>query len=375
MEIKELIEKYQNGEASEYEKGLLETWFNRYYENQPLEVSLEDFLDDLIEVKLDLDSRFKKPEIRLWPRIAVIAASLFIILSIGIYFYKNTAKQPQSKSQLIAKEILPGGNKAILTLADGKKINLSDLRNGEMVQQAGIVITKSADGELIYNAKANSPSVKEYNTIEIPKGGEYRLRLPDGSKIWLNAASTLTYPTSFKTLHERRVMLSGEAYFEVAKNQEVPFRVQTLKQLIEVLGTHFNIKSYKDEDMVKTTLLEGLVKINKKEVVKPGEQAVTTGSGEHAKTIVNKVDTIPAVDWKNDAFIFVKEDSFKSSMDKIGRWYDVEFVCDPDITADIQLAGRLSRKSALSAVLQTIELSQRGKIHFKVQGRRITVTN
>jgi len=375
MEINELIEKYQSGEASEYEKGLLETWFNRYYENQPLEVSIEDCLDDLIEVKLNLDSRFKKPEIRLWPRIAVIAASLLIILSIGLYFYKNTAKHSQSKRQLIAKDILPGSNKAILTLTNGTKINLSDLKNGEVAQQAGIVITKSAEGELIYNAKANTSSVREYNTIEIPKGGEYRLRLPDGSKIWLNAASTLTYPTSFKTLHERRVMLSGEAYFEVTKNQQVPFRVQTLKQLVEVLGTHFNIKSYKDEDMVKTTLLEGLVKINKKEVIKPGEQAVTTGSGEHATTIVSKVDTIPAVDWKNDAFIFVKEDSFKSSMDKIGRWYDVEFVCDTDVTADIQLAGRLSRRSDLSAVLQTIELSQRGKIHFKVEGRRITVTN
>lgn len=375
MEIIELIEKYQRGEASEYEKGLLETWLNRYYENQPLEVSIEDYLDDLIEVKLNLDKRFKKSESRLWPRIAVIAASLLIVLSIGFYFYKNTAKQPQSKNQLIAKDIRPGSNKAILTLADGSKINLSDLKDGEVAQQAGAVITKSAKGELIYNAKANIPAVQEYNTIEIPKGGEYRLRLPDGSKIWLNAASTFTFPTSFKTRNERRVLLSGEAYFEVAKNLNIPFRVQTLKQLVEVLGTHFNIKSYQDENVVKTTLIEGLVKINKHIMIRPGEQAVTTGSGEHTQTLVNKVDTIPAVDWKNDAFIFIKEDSFKSSMDKIGRWYDVEFVCDPNVTADIQLAGRLSRRSALSDILQTIELSQRGKIHFKIQGRRVTVTN
>jgi len=291
---------------------------------------------------------------------------------LGLYFI--TAKFYQGESQYV-NDVNPGSTKAVLTLADGRKIILDSVQKGALAEQAGISVSKTADGKLVYTLTDKPVDQQNddltYNTLETPNGGEYQLNLPDGTKIWLNAGSTLKYPTSFEHAKERKVTLNGEAYFEVAHNKDLPFRVVTDKQLVEVLGTHFNINAYEIEPNTETTLLEGSVKVaqngNGKELLlKPGQQSLVGKD-----FTVAAVDTESVVDWKNGDFNF-KDEDLKASMRKIARWYDVEVIYDESAPEDLQLGGWVSRSKNISAVLKVIEST--GKVHFKVQGRRVTVT-
>ena len=300
------------------------------------------------------------------------AAAVIAIISLGLYFI--TAKFYQGESQYV-NDVNPGSTKAVLTLADGRKIILDSVQKGALAEQAGISVSKTADGKLVYTLTDKPVDQQNddltYNTLETPNGGEYQLNLPDGTKIWLNAGSTLKYPTSFEHAKERKVTLNGEAYFEVAHNKDLPFRVVTDKQLVEVLGTHFNINAYEIEPNTETTLLEGSVKVaqngNGKELLlKPGQQSLVGKD-----FTVAAVDTESVVDWKNGDFNF-KDEDLKASMRKIARWYDVEVIYDESAPEDLQLGGWVSRSKNISAVLKVIEST--GKVHFKVQGRRVTVT-
>jgi len=304
-----------------------------------------------------------------------IAASLFMVLAAGLFFYYTNNNTPAdnriSRSQ-ISNDVKPGGNKATLILSDGTKINLNDIDAGGIVaNQAGTRIVKHKDGQLVYDIVSNSGSntVGLYNTIRTPLGGQYQLRLPDGSRVWLNAASSLRYPVNFDG-DERIVELTGEGYFEVAKNKERPFKVQTRNQVVEVLGTHFNINSYEEEEHTKTSLLEGSVSvqslINKKTTVLiPGQQAQLNDYSLNVKNVdVNEVAA-----WKDGYFIFNAE-GIPSAMRKIARWYGLEISYEGDID-DKDLAGSVSRSTNVSEVLKTLELT--GIVHFKLEGRKIKV--
>lgn len=302
----------------------------------------------------------------------VVAASIIVIVSCGVSFYYSGQNNFNSiVSNRSENAIKPGGNNAVLILADGSKLDLNGISNGEIASQAGIKVVKSAEGQLIYTVEKNDEIGNRslFNTIETPIGGQYRVNLPDGSRIWLNAASSLRYPVVFGT-DERRVELVGEAYFEIAKDKTKPFRVVSNRQTVEVLGTHFNVNSYEDEDNTKTTLLEGSVKVftavNRKNVIlKPGQQSQVNVGGINLK----EVDASDAAAWKDGYFVFNAE-SIPSAMRKIARWYNLEISYEGNIN-DQDLAGSVSRFTDVSEVLKALELT--GLVHFKIEGRKIKV--
>lgn len=372
-EIKAILDNYRNGNASEAEKALLERWYLAYQEPEPYEFGLEERSKDLDLVLTRLKEGQQKPgKTYLWSRMTA-AAILLLTLSAGLVFYINRDKEAAPK--LAKHDIAPGGNKATLTLANGKVINLTEAKTGDLGEQGGIQITKTADGQLIYTIEdsQNATGASLYNTIETPKGGQYQILLPDGSKVWLNAASSLRYPANLTAMNERRVELKGEAYFEVKKANHKPFIVATDKQDVEVLGTHFNVKSYADDNSTKTTLLEGSVKVTPASkgiagvLLKPGLQAELKASGLK----VSPVEVEDEIDWKNGDFVF-KEESLESIMRKIGRWYDVQVIYRDDVPQNVSLEGLVSRSKSISEVLSLIQST--GKVHFTIEGRRIIVT-
>lgn len=309
-----------------------------------------------------------------WKKIAA-AAILLITFSVGAFYY--FPKKPISA--YIAHDIPPGGNRAILTLANGKKLILSQEKNGELANQSDVVITKLADGRIIYKVKPGTGINTASNTIETPKGGQYEVILPDGTSVLLNSASQLIFPTSFKDAGERRVRLKGEAFFKVAKMASknggkrgagsIPFIVETERAEIEVLGTHFNINSYADEPVSKTTLIEGSVSVHAFghiRILNPGYQAIT-GNGN---LTVEEANIDESIAWKNGYFVFDSE-SIESIMRRVSRWYDIEVVYVGDIPKD-KFGGTVSRFSNVSKVLSKLELTN--KVHFKIEERRITVT-
>lgn len=323
---------------------------------------------------------YKKEVERVKPaasRYLAIAAAVLVLLSVALLFYTKREKLTQKElSALGLNDAAPGGNKAILTLADGRRINLDAAGTGAIASQSGITIEKTNDGQLIYNVTGGaapsthgSTGTLNHNTISTPKGGQYRVNLPDGSTVWLNAASSLRYPVLFAA-DERSVELTGEAYFEIAKDKNKPFRVHSKQQTVEVLGTHFNVSSYPDEESTLTTLLEGSIKvvnpINQRMLtLKPGQQSTVDAVTMTATT----VDTEESVAWKNGLFVFNAE-SIPSVMRKISRWYDMEVIYEGNVK-DQDLKGTVDRFKNLSEVLETLELT--GVVHFKIEGRRITV--
>ncbi|RZK44011.1 MAG: FecR family protein [Pedobacter sp.] len=302
-----------------------------------------------------------------------IAASILIICSLGIYFSLLNNKKPDVTTQAnnTENDVLPGDSKAILTLANGTKISLSDIADGNVAKQAGISITK-IDGKLIYTIDdTNTASVVGYNTISTPSGGQYEVRLPDGSSVWLNATSSLKYPASFKTMKNRYVELSGEAYFEIEKDKEHPFVVKTAKQEIKVLGTHFNVNAYEDESVTRTTLLEGKVEVRSSKhpiiTLAPGKQSILD---DHSMNVI-ETDIEEAVAWKNGNFNFNSEE-LPSIMRKLARWYNVEVVYTGGSIQTKSFTGKISKFKNLSQVLKM--LSRTKAVHFKVKERRVIVS-
>jgi len=326
---------------------------------------------------------------QLWYKITA-AAAIVMILSLGLYFYKNkSARSGQSSIGLAKHDIAPGISSATLTLANGKKIILSDAANGELAKQAGIVISKTANGQIVYKVNnASQTQTGQFNTLSTAKGESYKMQLPDGTLIWLNAATTIKYPASFSTMKFRRVELEGEAYFEVAKDKTKPFIVSTRPgsngagQEIKVLGTHFNVNSYTNEPVVTTTLLEGSVHVvpllplpgaglsssgtKVGVILKPGQQAIN----KHDDIKVVKADLEQVIDWKQGDF-YLNHINFKTAMRKIARWYNIEVVYDASVSDSIESGGWISRNKRLSEVLQSIEAT--GQVHFKVEGKKVIV--
>jgi len=346
----------------------------------------------------------RKREIR---RYWLAAAAIIIIFLSGgtILFLKNnrTKETPPTASRThnSQHDISPGSNKAILTLADGSKIDLDEAKDGQIGQQGNARLVKLGGGQLAYREsreadRKNSQDGKKsgvpeisFNKISTPRGGQYQLILPDGTRVWLNAASSLTYPTAFSG-KERSVELEGEAYFEVAKNAAMPFRVFITTQplhagerakepnsglspehegtQIEVLGTHFNVMAYTDEHIIKTTLLEGRVKVHSGDraaMLAPGEQAKVSDKGMLTKA---PADTDEAIAWKNGLFRF-NEATIEEVMRQISRWYDVEVIYVNGAPKDL-FRGEIYRNVNISKVLKVLEASG---VHFTVEGKKILV--
>ncbi|HWW42119.1 MULTISPECIES: FecR family protein [Pedobacter] len=387
FDIATLISLYQKGEIDINSMQRLETWLAADQANQNLfeELSQENKLQSKLAKFRTFDENLGWEKVRsgipeisqnvqavkripLWPRYFLAAAIAAIVVGAGLFYYKGT-KNKESVNHAYVSDIAPGKVGATLTLANGKKISLGDARKGELANEAGTSILKTADGQVVYEMKGHSGTSDKINTLTTANGETYILTLPDKSKVWMNAASSLTYSTSLNQHGIRKVQLQGEAYFEIFKDKAHPFVVQTNKQEIEVLGTHFNVNSYNDEPGIETTLMEGSVKITSgrfQKILKPGEQAINKGNS----MAVNHVDVQTVVDWKNGDFNLDKV-NFKVAMRKIARWYDVEIIYDASITDDMETGGWVSRGSNLSSILKLIESS--GLVHFKVEGRKVYV--
>lgn len=407
--LQELAKKYLDGTATEAEKQALHNWYNTA-DDEELEMvfinrnesagDIQDRIFSGIRQKMVKEpGEYEPVEIaplhrinRKRPVTWLAAAAIVGILVLGAWFfisrYNNTlsvAAKEKNTPAYQKYEVQAGSDKARLQLADGTVMVLEDVKDGAIKTDNGITIKKQ-NGQLFYDASiAKKNGQVSYNTISTPRGGQYQVVLPDGSKVWLNASSSLRFPTAF-TGKERRVQLNGEAYFEVAKNRNMPFIATVNNTEVEVLGTHFNIMGYDDEQAVKTTLLEGSVKVqsaigtgstgNKKQsvVLKPGEQAIALASPltTHRSPLI--IDRSPDIEqemaWKNGMFQF-NETDIPAIMRQISRWYNVEVVYEKDVPLRY-FSGEIPRDVPLSKMLQLLEL---GGLHFKMEDNKIIVNH
>lgn len=386
-----LLNKYLGNTASADEEAELMHWYNASNQH-PVEWPISH-QGEPEEIKARMLRKLRN-DIHFIPRVMPvyrrrswqIAASLLILLGAGAWFLLNKPSsnktEPIVTAEAAATPILPGGNKATLTLADGTTIILDTAGNTTLAQQGTTKIIKLNNGELAYKdaSKENASASGLYNTIRTPNGGQYQVTLPDGTRAWLNAASVLRFPIAFAG-NERKVQLSGEAYFDVAKNSSTPFRVVTTNEqnnelgTVEVLGTAFNVNAYSNEPSVKTTLVEGKVKVSTPDSsTRPvfltiGMQSSFPQDQQRGRNItVREVDTDDVIAWKNGLFNFNNAD-IKTVMRQLARWYDVEVVYEGALPNE-KFEGEIPRNSTLSDVFKILELSA---VHFKVEGRKVTV--
>lgn len=393
FDLGELIAKHLRNELTEQERKELDHWLGLSMQNRELfnKITNEETLNRELEIysaaekekaweNIVQQTGFRKETKNRFNLKSLLscAAAILLLLGIGITFkgflYKKTTA---NRLVLHRKDILPGTNKATLMLADGSKIVLDDAKRGTIARQTNVEINKTQSGQLVYSAEgpvlpANqqpSETIIPTNMIATPRGGQYSVVLPDGTKVWLNAASSLKYPTAFPGT-ERRVELTGEAYFEVAKNAAKPFFVKTASQTVEVLGTHFNINSYADEKATKTTLLEGSVRVTGNTgqqglKLKPGEQATATGKEIR---MVAEPDLDEAMAWKEGKFIF-RDADLQTIMRQLSRWYDVDVEYQGEVITR-HYRGRVSRNVPVSQVFQILKTSG---VNFTINGRKIIV--
>lgn len=369
----ELAKKLLDGTISETERRAYLDWLNR--EEEPLNIP-NDFAGNRQELKQRIFNELQSaiaqessaydgavPSQRKWYRYTAAAVIFLMIAGAATYFLSNKQSAPKTVAvinQPAVNDVSPGRTGAVLTLANGQQLLLDSLGNGVIATQ-GKTNIQIQNGQLVYDVGKPGGELL-YNTMSTPKGRQFQLLLPDGSKVWLNAASSITYPATF-TGKERVVKVSGEVYFEVATlqltaGQKMPFIVQTATQEVEVLGTHFNINSYNDEPGVRTTLLEGKVKVtssvaNQSKILNPGEQAVLTNDSK--LKIHDNVDLDEVMAWKNGRFEF-NGNTIQSVMRQLSRWYDVDIVYEGDLP-EANFVGAIARQENLSKVLKMLELT------------------
>jgi transmembrane sensor len=369
-EINELLQKKQAGNCTPEEINFLESWYAQWNKDLPLGLTEEELFEDLLVIKKMTSTLPAERRFKISSRSLAIAASLLVILSAGLYFYLHSQRTDYN---LALHDIQPGSNRATVTLANGQKFDLKNLTGGVVVDKSGLEYNDGTD----INGIGSTAVAAQQLVLSTPKGGQYQITLADGTKVWLNAASSLKFLSSFAGQKERRVELTGEAYFQVTHNAKQPFRVMSAGQIAEDLGTSFNINSYADEPLSKITLVDGSMQIRSSKnaldqkpiLLKPGQQASINAAGAINLRLVNTAETLG---WKNDNFIFDGED-LNSAMRKIARWYNVDIVYEPGLKTGTTpiLDGLVSRKSKLSEVLKWIETV--GGVRFKIEGRRVTV--
>ncbi|SMC66573.1 FecR family protein [Pedobacter nyackensis] len=373
---KGLIEKYVNGTCTAEEKAIVESWYlNLALEANDDDLDAPDFekafsrLSKSLPLQREKQFNFKR---------LTAAAAVLLLLAAGGWFFKARYENESGKEASLSlkrNDVAPGKNIAVLTLANGKTIRLSDAKTGVVIDADALTYN---DGSKISSASAESSILdKALLKASTPRGGTYQITLPDDTKVWLNSASSLKFPPSFKGHSTRRVELSGEAYFEVAKMERMPFVVVTDKQEVEVLGTHFNVNSYADEEVTKTTLLEGSVKVSAigKNMVKainklkPGQQSRINNSLP-GKMIIEPANIEQVMAWKNGYFHF-ENDNLPTVMRQLSRWYDIEIVYQVD-RMDDEFIGDIPRNVKLSEVLKVLEYGS--GVHFKIENRKLIVT-
>jgi len=364
-ELEELARKYLNGSITPDEQARFENWYANFNDEE-LELKNNRFksVDELkssIYRKIEYRIHGKRKASGIWIKTAV-AALILVVLAIGFYFYKSENRVSNSKYVVKheAKDFGPGRNSASLLLENGKEINLDKLKDGEKIETKEALFQKSKDGELILvmlnqiESSITKHSEITYNTIITPRGGNYKIILSDGTKVWLNSSSSLRFPTTFNGT-ERKVELTGEAYFDVTKDKNNSFKVTSKGQEVSVLGTEFNVSAYPDEENIKTTLVEGSVKVSYKtnsKIIKPGEQSIVHDNGEFD---IRNVDVMNVKAWKEGYFAFDKL-SIKEVMNQISRWYDVKVSYQGEITRK-QLIGQISKQENLSTIIKMLEFN------------------
>jgi transmembrane sensor len=366
-----LYEKYLAGTCTSAEIQQLKDYRDKFKMQEPNGKLLPEERDIKTRVYHRINyTIFNKPARVINMKFIWAAAILFIGIGMAIIFIKN--RPPQIAENHIAKikpqAIKPGRNTAVLTLANGSKIQLDDAKDGVLANVGKAAIKKVKNGEIVYddaNHKANANTA--LNTLAVPRGGQYNITLSDGTRVWLNSVSSLTYPANFSG-NERVVELTGEAYFEVAHNEKMPFRVKTRGAEVKVLGTHFNISAYDDEPVAKTTLLEGSVQLSTKNsdvMLTPGQQGITRDNNDRIR--VKDVKIAEVVAWKNGSFVF-RHANIQDIMKQVSRWYDVDVEYLGNVR-DQYFGGTYSKYKDITELLKGLELT--GAIHFKIEGRRI----
>jgi len=381
-QFKRLVAAYLSGTATAGQKSLLEQYFELFSgQNEVLSEMENSAVEDLgRRMKSVIDSRISQSRVnrfRMNQYSLSAAAVMLLACSLGFYFYFSSRPVAKSGSPLVltTNDISPGHNQATLTLSDGSNVLLDGASAGKVAEESGMEIRHTSAGQLVYKGRSASSNVTAFNQVTTPRGGQYQVVLPDGTKVWLNAASSLRYPVVFGS-KERRVELQGEGYFEVSSNPGKPFRVISSDQKVSVLGTHFNVNSYSDEAATRTTLLEGKVEVQAlfsaaSAVLHTGQQTVVV-KGNAGRIPVLQVEADDVLAWKHGYFVF-DDEPLESILRKVSRWYDVDidYRKAGDLAREIKFSGSLSRYSRVSQLLGKIELS--GSVHFKMEGRRICV--
>ncbi|HEY5392069.1 MAG TPA: FecR domain-containing protein [Hanamia sp.] len=392
----QLLKKYNEGKASEAEQKFVELYYELLHSASHTSDQLRE--EDSYHVKQKIlneilqkiqpvngtEEKKDKAKIKGWIWPVQVAAAVVVLLTAAIFIQVMIASHKKKLENIVAKttvlpyvnQIHPGGNKAVLTLANGTQIDLDSVQKGALVKQGNTKIIKINSGLLAYNDNQqmanNAQKEIQYNTITTPRGGQYVVILVDGTKVWLNAASSLRYPTAF-TGKERVVEMQGEVYFEVAKNAKMPFVVKTGDARIKVFGTHFNVNAYENENTIRTTLAEGSVQVtdkNRNVLLKPGEQAKLDKQTGNIDLLKANVDEVLA--WKNNLFYF-DNTNIKAIMIDLSRWYDVDIIYKTEKLDNKNYSGIISRYSDVNAVLERLSLT--GTVHFKIEGPLITVTD
>lgn len=384
--IAALIKKQQDQSLSSEEQKLLDDWKAADPRHRELAERLNDrkfLLEELrafndaprerIIRKIDQAVPVRSHRVFVFRKWAV-AASVLLVVAASIYYFFTPAPDPSGSG---LSQVAPARDGAVLTLADGSEVLLDSVGNGLIADQNGTKVMLT-NGVLAYDAAGTAEESVAYNTMRTPNGRKFNLKLPDGTLVWLNAGSSIRYPTRFVN-NERRVEVSGEAYFEVENISAMPFRVNIdNKALVEVLGTEFNVNAYADEPLIRTTLLKGAVRVSALDmqtpntvqgtagILKPGQQAVIPNDGHGGHQIqMQEVETDPVVAWKNGVFNFENVD-FEGAMRQIQRWYDIDVVYENGVP-DIRFGGKLMRTLSLNDLLEVLS---KAEVHYRLEGER-----
>lgn len=380
-ELDELMELLSSGSHDEESRQYLEQLLAATPAGEEDPAHWEPVLQSILHPERTLEPAGAPSPVRKLVRRAMAAAAVILLL-VGVErLWRSNDTQKATTAPVVV--VPPGGNKAVLTLANGQRIILDSAANGMLADQGNTHVQKLGDGELAYEGgKENGRSDKAaalYNTLTTPRGGQYQLALPDGTKVWLDAASSLTYPTAF-TGNDRTVELTGEGYFEVAHDKKRPFTVKAGGQTIRDIGTHFNVNAYTDEPAQVTTLLEGAVSVDG-HLLRPGEKAtvtIATGPGATvagttvggADVKVTKGDPEQAVAWKNGLFYF-SDAGLQTVMRQLSRWYNVDVSYEGNIPSR-QFNGMIGRSLTLDQVLRGLA---KENVHYRIEeGNRLIIT-
>lgn len=370
-DIRQLLKKYRRGQLTSEEKRWLEDWYLNW-KPEKFDISTEEVESIKHEIWQAIEPGRKGVGFRRW----YVAASILICL-LGGYYWLNFKQYDKPAQQITYSKntpVAPGRDRAILTLSNGKSIVLDNVKSGKVAEDASSTIDKNADGHLSYSSSSDTEASEGgsvLNTLATPRGGQYHLVLSDGTRVWLNAASSITFPVQFAN-NDRVVTVTGEAYFEVSHRDRQPFKVLTATQEIKVFGTHFNVNSYADDKTNNTVLISGSVQVKSLQsgqhcLLKPGQQASTSRKDGQLTTAQANVEN--AVSWKNGYFIFDNQ-QIKDIMRIMSRWYDVDVSYEGQTTVE-HFGGSFSRNLTMNEILNNLQ--QIGNLDFEVNGNHVVI--